>query len=129
MKQKIQCVFTAAMLGIFASLFLPKLSIAQEDGSPVSIGNYRMLHSKILNEDRTLLVNLPEGYEESTMHYPVLYVLYGGQVKGYFAESVHIVNRLSEAGLIPQLIIIGVKKIQWNPNTICHITRIFIIIF
>ncbi len=50
-------------------------SLAQEDGDPVSIGTYRKLNSKILNEDRTLLVNLPRRYNEPTIRYSVLYIL------------------------------------------------------
>ena len=83
---------------------------AQEDGDPVSIGTYRILQSKILNEDRMLLVNLPNGYNETTNSYPVLYILYGGQPEGYFAEAVHIVCRLNEATRIPDMIIVGVKN-------------------
>jgi predicted alpha/beta superfamily hydrolase len=100
-------IFTVSIVS-----FLNSPSSAQEDGSPVSIGTYRTLHSRILNEDRTLLVNLPRGYDETTIHYPVLYVLYGGQVQGYFAESVHIADRLQEASLIPQLIVVGVKNVD-----------------
>jgi tetratricopeptide (TPR) repeat protein len=105
--------FLAISISAAAAVFLSSAhSSAQEDGSPVSIGTYRMLHSQILDEDRTLLVNLPRGYEETTLHYPVLFILYGGQVQGYFAESVHIADRLQEASLIPQLIIVGVKNVD-----------------
>jgi len=83
---------------------------AQEDGDPVSIGTYRILQSKVLNESRTLLINLPQGYDETTNSYPVLYILYGGQPQGYFAEAVHIVARLNEASRIPDMIIVGVKN-------------------
>jgi len=85
-------------------------ALAQEDGDPVSIGKYRKLHSQILIEDRTLLVNLPQGYNETTNSYPVLYILYGGNPQGYFAEAVHIVDRLNEASRIPDMIIVGVKN-------------------
>jgi len=84
--------------------------LAQEDGNPISIGTYRKLYSNVLNEDRIILVNLPRGYDETTIRYPVLYILYGGQVEGYFAEAVHIVCRLNEAGRNPDMIIIGVKN-------------------
>ena len=50
---------------------------AQQEGEPVSIGTYRVMHSKILNEDRTLLIHLPRGYEHSKSSYPVIYMLYG----------------------------------------------------
>ncbi len=112
MRTEVESVLIVAVLAISITSFMSGYSLAQEDGSPVSIGTYRTLHSRILNEDRTLLVNLPRGYDETTIHYPVLYVLYGGQVRGYFAESVHIVDRLQEADLGPQLIIIGVKNVD-----------------
>ena len=86
--------------------------IAQENDDPVSIGTYKKLYSKILNEERTLLVNLPRGYNETTISYPVLYILYGGQVEGYFAEAVHIVDRLSVGSVIPDMIIIGIKNVD-----------------
>ena len=87
-------------------------TLAQEDGDPISIGTYRILHSQILNEDRILLVNLPNGYDETMISYPVLYILYGGQVQGYFAEAVHIVDRLSVGSKIPDMIIVGVKNVD-----------------
>ena len=105
MKTIKKIIFTLITLVLFV---MPTL--AQEDGDPVSIGTYRNLHSKILNEDRTLLVNLPRGYDETTIRYPVLYILYGGQVEGYFAETVHIVDRLSVGSEIPDMIIVGVKN-------------------
>lgn len=112
MKDRIQYILAATTFAIAIILFVVDSSHAQEDGSPVSIGTYRTLHSQILNEDRTLLINLPKGYDETTIHYPVLFILYGGQVRGYFAESVHIVDRLYEAGLIPPLLIVGVKNVD-----------------
>lgn len=98
-------IITLMILVVFV---LPTL--AQEDGDPVSIGTYRILQSKVLNEDRMLLVNLPRGYDEATNSYPVLYILYGGHPQGYFAEAVHIVDRLNEASRIPDMIIVGVKN-------------------
>ena len=98
------------MITLMIWIFFVVPIFAQEDGDPVSIGTYRILYSKILNEDRTLLINLPEGYDETTNSYPVLYILYGGQVQGYFAEAVHIVDRLSVGSKIPDMIIIGVKN-------------------
>jgi tetratricopeptide (TPR) repeat protein len=112
MKNRIQFLLAGIAFAIAIMVFVIDFSLAQEDGSPVSIGTYRTLHSQTLNEDRTLLINLPKGYDETTIHYPVLFILYGGQVRGYFAESVHIINRLHEAGLIPPLLIVGVKNVD-----------------
>jgi hypothetical protein len=82
------------------------------DGDPVSIGAFRLLHSDVLDEDRMLLVCLPKDYEETGMSYPVLYVLYGDQIRGYFAEAVHIVDRLSEEGSMPKMIVVGVANVD-----------------
>ncbi len=107
MKRINRIIITLMVLAVF---IVPIL--AQEDGDPVSIGTYRKLHSKILNEERIVLVNLPRGYDETTIRYPVLYILYGGQVEGYFADAVHIVCRLNEASRIPDMIIVGVKNVD-----------------
>ncbi len=82
------------------------------DGDPVAIGTYRQLHSRILDEDRFLLVSLPPDYDESSLSYPVLFVLYGNQIRGYFAEAVHVVERLSEEGSIPWMIVVGVANVE-----------------
>jgi len=112
MKGRIQSALSAAALAVTLMLLVSVCSLAEEDGSPVSIGTYRTLRSEVLDEDRTILVNLPRGYEKSAVHYPVLFVLYGGQVRGYFAETVHVTDRLHEAGLIPRLIVVGVKNVD-----------------
>jgi enterochelin esterase-like enzyme/tetratricopeptide (TPR) repeat protein len=102
----------AAILVVGIALLFGGSAAAQEDGSPVRIGTYRILHSKVLNEERTLLISLPEGYDESPGKYPVLFILYGGQVRGYFAEAVHTVDRLIGSSLIPPMIIVGVKNVD-----------------
>jgi len=96
------------------SLLLSTPVISQEtgDGDPVSIGTYRRLHSTVLREDRVLLVSLPEGYDKVSHSYPLLVVLYADQVRGYFAEAVHIVERLSGEGSIPAMIVVGVANVD-----------------
>jgi hypothetical protein len=99
---------------VVACLFFASSSSSQSvgDGDPVSIGTYRQIHSDILGEDRVFLVCLPGGYKEESLSYPVLFVLYGDQVRGYFAEAVHVVNRLSEEGSIPKMILVGVANVD-----------------
>jgi tetratricopeptide (TPR) repeat protein len=93
-----------------AGLSIPSIAGLPTDGEPIAIGTYRTLHSDVLGEDRQLLVSLPEGYTSDSMSYPVVFVLYGDQVRGYFAEAVHVVDRLSEEGSIPRLIVLGVAN-------------------
>lgn len=83
---------------------------AQKTGDDIVIGKYEVIHSEILNEDRTLLIHLPRNYEKSTIDYPVLYLLYGDHVTTYFAEAVAILDRLGPTGRIPEMILVGIMN-------------------
>jgi predicted alpha/beta superfamily hydrolase/Tfp pilus assembly protein PilF len=83
---------------------------AQKAGDDVVIGKYGVIHSEILNEDRTLLIHLPKNYEESTIDYPVLYLLYGDHVTTYFTEAVYLLDLLGPSGRIPEMILVGIMN-------------------
>lgn len=84
-------------------------AVAQEDKDEIVVGHYRTLHSQLLDEDRTLLINLPRGYEETAFGYPVIYILYGGQVRNYFAEALHITTLMS-TNRMPSVILVGITN-------------------
>jgi predicted alpha/beta superfamily hydrolase len=86
-------------------------ALAQEDNEDIVIGHYIKIHSQILDEDRTLLVNLPRGYEETAIGYPVIYILYGGQVRNYFAEALHITTLLGSTRM-PPVILVGITNTE-----------------
>jgi predicted alpha/beta superfamily hydrolase len=84
-------------------------SFALSDGSPVACGNYRMIHSKVLNEDRTVLIRLPESYDKSDKKYPSLYRLAGD--KGFFVQTVSAVDYLVDmTDEIPDHIVVGIEN-------------------
>lgn len=83
-------------------------SQTQSDEKDITIGIQVKLYSDILNEERTLLVNLPPGYEESNREYPVLYLLDGGQTFR-FSKSVGTVGALA-FGNIPKMVLVGIKN-------------------
>ena len=63
----------AMLLATLTAGFLPALPAAQNDardGEAVAIGTYRQLHSRILDEDRLLLVCPPPNYDESSFPFP-----------------------------------------------------------
>jgi hypothetical protein len=66
-------------------------SHAQTGGEPIVIGKKFEIHSKVLNETRSLLVATPEGYDQEKDLYPVLYVLDGDE---NFVQAVGIVRSL-----------------------------------
>ena len=86
------------------------MSYAQKSGEDISIGKYEIIHSEILNEDRTLLIHLPRGYEGAIQSYPVLYMLYGNHVTTYFAEAVSVLDNLGPTGRIPEFILVGIMN-------------------
>jgi predicted alpha/beta superfamily hydrolase len=102
-------VWSVIMALLAATSALP--AVAQEDNEDIVIGYYRKIHSKILDEDRTLLVNLPRGYEATAIGYPVIYILYGGQVRNYFAEALHITTLLSTTRM-PPVILVGIANTE-----------------
>jgi predicted alpha/beta superfamily hydrolase len=75
----------------------------------ISIGTYQKVHSKLLNEDRTILISLPEDYNRSTGKYPVLYKLDGD--KGVFLQTISAVYYLVDmTDKIPDHIIVGIMN-------------------
>ncbi|HUU38844.1 MAG TPA: alpha/beta hydrolase-fold protein [Candidatus Desulfaltia sp.] len=82
--------------------------LAQKDGDDIVIGKYRVLHSAIFDEDRTLLVHLPLGYESDRIRYPVLFHLYGDNIVDYIAPAMIACDKLGETGEAPPVIIVGV---------------------
>lgn len=80
-----------------------------EDGQLLGLGSQYMFKSKILEEDRPILISLPVGYDETDVNYPTLYVLDGLQnIKHLIATS----EFLAETGLVSPLIIVGIQSID-----------------
>ena len=97
---------------LFIILLLSITGFAQKDGENIVIGKYKKIYSKILKEDRLLLVKLPKNYDNDIEKYPVLYLLYGDYMEQYFADAVSTIHKLSESGKIPKMIIIGVGNTE-----------------
>jgi hypothetical protein len=70
-----------------------------------------------LNEDRTILVHLPEGYSVSRSSYPVLYVL-DADWEVLFAHAATTAAYLNEFGLIPKVIVVGIINTVRNRDMI-----------
>ena len=69
------------------------------------------IYSLILDEERTIYVSLPNGYETAEKAYPVLYVL-DAEGETLFPKCVSTVSELNEKGFAPQMIVVGI----WNTN-------------
>lgn len=81
----------------------------------IKLGDRHTIRSVVLNEDREILVHVPENYGESDKTYPVLYRLDGNVYQ--LLETVSIVNRLTYVDEIaPELIIVSIVNIDRNRN-------------
>jgi len=82
---------------------------AQSTNTKINVGESLIIHSNILNEDRTILVYLPEGYSESKESYPVLYLTDG---ETHLVHTGGDVSLLSSPGIdyMPKLIIVGITN-------------------
>jgi hypothetical protein len=70
-------------------LFVSTSSLAADNGEDIVIGTRISIRSKILDEERTIYIHTPGGYEDGDEEYPVLYVLDG---MSYFQMAVGIMK-------------------------------------
>ncbi len=94
---------------VHSVLFVCAGFYAQEAGEPVVIGHTSALHSLILDQERPILVSLPDSYtKDSLRDYPVLYLLDGNS---NFHHTTATVDFLAKNKRIPEMVVIGI------PNT------------
>jgi len=72
---------------------------------PITIGERVKIQSKILGEERTLLISTPANYERSGERYPVLYMTDGD---AHLSHTRGTVDFLVRNGLMPDVLIVGV---------------------
>ena len=95
-----------------ASLITVSL-FAQSDNVSVTCGSYQKIHSVVLDEDRTILIRLPDDYGKSDKKYPVLYKLDGE--KGNFLQAFSAAYYLFDmTGKCPDHIIVGIENTDRN---------------
>jgi len=92
----------ALLIGLF-SLILTGVAFSQENTTDsLTIGSIHTLQSEVLNESRSISVYLPDGYDKSDEHYPVVYLLDGMKSRMMYAAST--MEMLDGGGLIPKTI-------------------------
>jgi predicted alpha/beta superfamily hydrolase len=81
---------------------------------PITIGETITLHSKVLDEDRTLNIYLPQSYAaDSTKTYPVIYLLDGSTDEDFIHISGIVqFGSFSWINMIPETIVVGISNID-----------------
>ena len=91
---------------ILVSLFWLAFGVVHA-GEPITIGEMVTIPSKVLGEERTILVSTPPTYDQSSQRYPVLYMADGG---AHLTHTRGTVDFLARLGLMPQVIVVGVNN-------------------
>ncbi len=101
---------------ILASFLVSITNYGQEerDGSvTIDFGHYESIYSKLLDEERTIFVHLPEDYNSSEKKYPVLYVL-DAENTHRFVQSIASIFYYSSARILPKMIVVGIVNTDRN---------------
>jgi predicted alpha/beta superfamily hydrolase len=73
----------------------------------IVIGETVSIHSNILDEDRKVMVYLPDNYENGNERYPVIYVLDG---RDHFLHTAGAARFLSKNNMAPNMIVVAVMN-------------------
>lgn len=103
-------IFTVSICGLFLILFSKSVLGQTIDSIPLTNQQQILIHSKAINEDRTIWIHTPPEYATSTDTYPVLYLLDGGSHYKYVSEMVDFLSDF-ETNFIPKMIVVAI------PNT------------
>ncbi|UCE40241.1 MAG: alpha/beta hydrolase [Candidatus Aminicenantes bacterium] len=114
---------------ILAIVFIGIIALwLQTIPSPSSAGNKLRqsavkVYSQILEEERTILVSLPDGYESAEKSYPVLYIL-DAEGETLFPKCISTVMDLNKKDLAPEMIVVGIWNTDRNrdmiPEAVSH---------
>jgi predicted alpha/beta superfamily hydrolase len=106
-------IITLVTLFSFSNQLLAEEEAVKDNGKLIeyNFGNQYQIQSKILGEERQLLIYVPEQYKKSTDKFPVIYILDG---KTHYKHAVVTIETLQNKGQIPASIIVAITD---NKNT------------
>ncbi|MDN4013805.1 alpha/beta hydrolase-fold protein [Chryseobacterium gambrini] len=106
---------------IFCSILFAfqSLVFAQtENVKPLTIGEIRTIKSKILNEERTLNIYLPQKFDK-TKSYPIIYLL-DGSMNEDFIHVTGLVQFFNQMYSMPETIVVGIANIDRKKDFTFH---------
>lgn len=106
---------------IFCSLLFTFQSMVlgqTEKVKPLTIGEIRTIQSKILNEERTLNIYLPQKFDK-TKSYPVIYLL-DGSMNEDFIHVTGLVQFFNQMYSMPETIVVGIANIDRKRDFTFH---------
>jgi len=106
---------------IFCSiLFAFQSMVLAQNGNvkALTIGEIRTIKSKILNEDRTLNIYLPQNFDK-TKSYPIIYLL-DGSMNEDFIHVTGLVQFFNQMYSMPETIVVGIANIDRKRDFTFH---------
>jgi predicted alpha/beta superfamily hydrolase len=106
---------------IFCSILIvfPSLVFAQKGNiKPLTIGEIRTVNSKILKEERTLNIYLPQNFNK-TKPYPVIYLL-DGSINEDFIHVTGLIQFFNQMYSMPETIVVGIENIDRKRDFTFH---------
>ncbi|MGU3377237.1 alpha/beta hydrolase [Chryseobacterium sp. M5A1_1a] len=94
------------------------VSAQTETTKPLTIGEVRTLKSKVLNEERTVNIYLPQGFDK-TKSYPVIYLLDGSMNEDFIHVS-GLVQFFNQMYSMPATIVVGIANIDRKRDFTFH---------
>lgn len=76
-------------------------------GTPLVLGERLQLPSKVLGEERTIFVSVPDSYARTALTYPVLYLT---DAETQFEHTSATAAFLARNGFMPEVIVVGVRN-------------------
>lgn len=105
--------FRSIFIIILLTIILGNLYSAELIDGKYILGEQLTLKSEILGQIRKLLVYVPTGYDDTTVEYPVLYLLDGGF---HFHHVTGIVQFLTGQGMMSPTIVVAIQNIDRNKD-------------
>lgn len=94
---------------LLGSIALGAIHLAAQGTKPFVFGEVRTLRSEILGQERTLNIHLPDGYADSTLSYPVIYLM-DGSADEDFPHIAGLVQFMNMYDLLPKSIVVGIAN-------------------
>ncbi|WP_312090150.1 alpha/beta hydrolase-fold protein [Chryseobacterium sp.] len=85
---------------------------------PLTIGEIRTIKSKILNEERTLNIYLPQNFDKAKS-YPIIYLL-DGSMNEDFIHVTGLVQFFNQMYSMPETIVVGIANIDRKKDFTFH---------
>jgi predicted alpha/beta superfamily hydrolase len=90
-----------------ALLVLLATAFTAHAGVPVLAGQKVTLPSKVLGEERTLWISVPDTYARTARRYPVLYLT---DAEAQFEHTTATAAFLARSGFMPEVIVVGIQN-------------------